>query len=361
MLGLVAFAGTAPMLVFGLWGGTLADRFSRRRLFLMSQLLAMLQALLLAGCTIWGVVQVWHILTLALVLGVIHAVEMPARQAFIAELVPRADLPNAIGLNSAVLNVSRFLGPALAGWLVGVVGEGGVFGLNAVSFLSVILAVGAIPTEPTTRSRARVTSMRDGLNYVRQNRPIRATLGLIALGSVSGTSYVVLMPVFAREVFGGDAKTLGMLLGVTGLGALIGALRLAYRGRSAGLNVQIGRVGLSAGIGLMLFAVTQALWMAWVILPVIGFSLGTLVAGGNTFVQMQVPDHLRGRVMALFSVIFIGHTPIGNLASGILSRYLGAPATVLLFGAVCTAGAVGFICLMGNARDHSTRQPVGEP
>jgi MFS family permease len=350
MLGLVAFMGTIPMLVLGLWGGAMADRLSRRRLLLITQLLAMTQGLVLAALTLSGWIQVWHILILALSLGVVQAFEVPARQAIVPQLVRRQNLPNAIALNSIALHVARMLGPAVAGWLVGMVGEGWVFVMNAISFLPLLWVVWSMRAEEARQRPVTSPALNEGLRYIWQQRLIRAVLSLVALSSICSTSYVVLMPVFAREVFGGHAGTLGLLLGAAGLGALGGALHLAHRGRGAGLEVFMGWAGVSAGFGLVTFALTQEMWMALLILPLIGFSVATLVTSGNTVVQLQVPDALRGRVMGVFTVVFIGHTPLGNLAAGIVSQHMGSMLTVLIFGVLWALGAMVFMRVVAKAR-----------
>ena len=334
-LGLVAFAGLAPVLLLGLLGGVLADRYPRKTLLITAQTLAMAQALTLAALTLSGWVQTWHIIALALVLGIVHALEMPTRHSFIAQLVPREDLPNAIALNSSIFNTARFIGPAVAGWLVALIGEGPVFVINAITFVMVLLGLMMIQAHPAPHdSQTPRPRLSDALDYARHQPRIRAALLLLALVSLVATAYSVLMPILSHEVYHGGAETLGNLLGAAGLGALTAALRLAYLSGRQRLDVHIGNAAIAAGVGMLAFSMSHWLWMALPVLLLIGFSLTTFIASVNTLIQMLVPDTLRGRVMALFSVLFIGLTSLSNLSAGFVADRIGAPHTVMLFGAI---------------------------
>jgi MFS family permease len=344
MLGLTAFLGTLPVLLFGLWGGVVADRLPKRRLFMTAQGIAMVQALVLAVLVLSGLIQVWHVIVLALLHGLVNAFEMPARHSFIASLVPREGLANAIALNSGVFNVSRFLAPAVAGWLVLWAGEGVVFLINALSYSAVLYAVSRMSASAgQVGERGGKPRLREGLVFAWNHRQVRAAMLLVALVAVCGTSYVVLMPVFVREVLASGANSLGMLLSSAGLGALSGALLLAYRSREEGLTHLIGIAGMVAGLGLLIFSRMEQYGLALLVLPLVGFGLTTVVAGANTFVQMNVPDRMRGRVMALYSVVFIGHTPIGNLLAGTAGEWFGAPTALLVFGGLLLVGAGIFL------------------
>lgn len=345
MLGLVAFLAMLPVLLFGLLGGLLADRLPRRRLFLVAQALAMAQALVLATLALGGWIQVWHVMVLALLLGLVHAFEMPARHTFIAELVPREDLPNAIALNSSAFNIARFVGPALAGWVVAGFGEGTAFAVNAVTFLAVMGAIQRMDNPPPLPDgrEGGPGRLAEGLRFAWGAPVIRSALGMVGLTSLLGSSYAILMPVFAREIFAGGPGTLGLLLGSAGAGAMLAALRLAQRASGSGLDRLIGRSGVVAGVFMLLFAGVDHVGLALVLLPVIGFCFTSLVASANTLIQLEVPNRLRGRVMSLFSVTFIGLTPLGNLVAGTLGHWLGAPLTVALFGGVCLTGALAYL------------------
>jgi len=346
MLGVVAFCSLAPVLLFALYGGVLADRASRRRLLLVVNALATLQALTLGILTLGGWIQPVHIVILALLLGVVHALEMPARHSFVAEMVPREDLSNAIALNSSVFNVARFLGPALAGGLVAWVGEGWVFVINAMTFLAIIVALLAMRgtrAAPPSRHGSALSHIREGVRFARGHRHIRAGLSLVAMMSVVSASTTVLMPVFAKQVYLGGAELLGILLGSMGVGSLVGALRLAQRTSSRGLDRVIGGAGVGAGLALLAFGWVHSLPLALAALVVIGYCQTTLVASTNTLIQLLVPDALRGRVMSLFSMIFIGLMPIGSLGSGTLAHYAGVTVPITLSAGLCLLGSLLFL------------------
>ncbi|HWS02807.1 MAG TPA: MFS transporter [Gammaproteobacteria bacterium] len=342
MLGLVSFLNLAPVLVFGLVAGAVADRYSRYRLLWITQTLAMLQAFILGALTLSGHIQVEHILLLATTLGIIHAFEIPARHALVAGLVERAELPNAIALNSSLFNLARFLGPALAGILVAAFGEGPVFIINGFSFMTVLIALFAMRPRPAMHARpSNSGGALAGLRFAWRQVPLRYALGLVALISIAGTPYLVLMPVFAREVFSGGAQQLGMLVGGSGLGALAAALRLAQRKYTAGLERVIVVSAVLAGIGLLLFSQAGSFLFALATLPLIGFGITTLVAATNTFLQLEAEDSLRGRLMSLFSMVFLGFAPLGNLLAGYAAQHIGAPRTVTLCALICLLGAAG--------------------
>ncbi len=343
LLGMVAFAGLLPVLLFGLAGGMLADRIPRRSLLIAAQLVAMAQALLLTVLVFGGWVETWHVVVLAFVLGTVHAVEMPSRHSFLAELVPAEDLPNAIALNSSVFNLARFIGPAIAGALVASYGEGPVFLLNAFTFLAVLwglLGLTAGRSAATDMAHSQWQRLREGLTYAWENRLIRAALILLTFCSLAAPAYTVLMPVFAHQVFNGGAKQLGLLLGTAGAGALLAAMRLAWLSGRQHLGHNIALAGMAAGAGMLLFANTTTLLFALPLLVLLGFAITTIAASVNTLIQMQVPNQLRGRIMALFSVLFIGITSLGNLLVGYTAAHLGVVTTVMLAGMLCLGSGV---------------------
>lgn len=339
MLGLVSFLNLTPVLVFGFFAGAIADRYSRYRLLWITQTLAMLQAFILGALTLSGHVQVIHVLLLATTLGIIHAFEIPARHALVAGLVERAELPNAIALNASLFNLARFVGPALSGILVAALGEGPVFMLNGLSFMSVLFALYAMRPRPAMHVRpSDAGGMLAGLRFAWRRIPLRYALGLVALFSIAGTPYLVLMPVFAREVFNGGAQQLGLLVGASGLGALAAALHLAQRKSNAGLERVIVVSAVLAVMGLVLFSQAGSFVFALATLPLIGFGITLMVASTNTFMQVAAEDSLRGRLMSLFSMVFLGFAPLGNLLAGYTAQHLGAPQTVMLCALICLLG-----------------------
>lgn len=343
MLGLAGAATLLPSLFLGVYGGMLADRFSRQRLLMLAQGLAMAQALALAVLTLSGAVVSWHILVLALLLGVVQAFELPARHAFVAGLVPKVDLANAIALHASLFQASRLIGPAIAGVLIVAIGEGWVFLLNGLTFIAVLVTLRAIRLSPAPAvEAAQPKDLRTGFRYVWQHRPIRAALSMVAVMSIFGASVSVLLPVFAVKIYGIGAGRLGLLMGAAGAGALIGAVALAGRRSLVGIERLIIGTSVAAGVALVLFALTPVFELALVFLAVTGFCITRVLASSNTFIQLTVPDQLRGRVMALFSVAMHGMMPLGNLAAGAGADILGAPLTVAISGALLVVAAVFF-------------------
>lgn len=343
MLGLVSATALIPILLFSLYGGALADRLPRYRLFIATQFLAMIQAFILCALTLAGLVQPWHILLLAFLLGMVHALEMPTRHSFVAQLVPREELPNAIALNASLIHLARFIGPACAGWLVAWLGEGIVFLINGISFVAVMLALLAmrLPVGEERVGGPQPTSgIRDAVHFAWHNIAIRSALTMVGAVSLVGTSAAVLMPVFVVEVFHSGAQSLGVLLGLMGGGSLLGAGMLARRRQTTGLVRVVGFGGIAGGISLMLFAFTQELRLAMLILPVAGFSLTMVIAASNAAIQLSVPDQLRGRVMSLYIMAFHGVMPLGILMVGSLAETAGAPFTVVVSGLVLLLAAL---------------------
>jgi len=335
MLGLAGAATLLPSLLLGLFGGLLADRFSRQRLLMLAQVLAMIQALVLAALTLSGQIEPWHILALALVLGIVQAFELPARHAFVAGLVPKDDLANAIALHASMFQASRLMGPAIAGVLVAMIGEGWVFLINGITYIAVLFTLNAIrlPAVPAVDA-AEPKDLLSGLRFAWRHRPVRAALSVVAVMSIFGASASVLLPVFAVKVFGVGAGRLGLLMGAAGAGALVGAFALAGRRNLLGIERMIIGTAVAAGTALILFAITPMFEVALVFLAVTGFCITRVLASSNAFIQLTVPDSLRGRVMALFSVAMHGMMPLGNLAAGTGADLLGAPLTVGISGAI---------------------------
>lgn len=346
LLGVVGFLEMFPIFVLSSWGGVLADRVNRLRLLIATQVLAMTQALILGLLVITGLIQIWHIIVLAGLLGMINAVDMPVRQALTVELIDRKDdLGNAIALNSAMFNAARLVGPSVAGVLIALLGEGPCFLINALSFLAVIVSLVKMTltrAAPERRPQNAWQGVREGFGYAFGFPPIRAVLLLLMVVSLTGMPYLVLMPVFAKDVLHGGAHTLGFLMGASGAGALAGAIFLASRRTIFGLEsilpVMIGLLGL----GLIGFALSTREWLSLALLVVTGFGMMVGLASSNTIVQTLVDEDKRGRVMGLYATCFLGVMPFGSLAAGTLAAAWGAPLTILLSGCCCLSGALLF-------------------
>jgi len=363
LLGLVGFVSQVPVLGFGLLGGVLADRWPRHRLLLITQSLSLLQAMILAGLTLSGHITIGWIMGLAAVLGLINALDMPVRQSFIADLVPRADLPSAIGLNSSAFNAARIIGPSVAGFLVAAVGEGVCFLINALSFLAVIgcLLAMEVPQKAKAAQAHAILFLAEGLRYARSTPHVRAALALIAVLSLTAMPYTVLLPVFAGNVLHTDANGLGWLMAATGMGALAGALRIARRGTIRGLGRLIAGTTLLFGVSLLALAASTALWFSIPVLLVVGYGMITGMAGCNTLLQSLVPDHLRGRVMSLYTLFFLGMAPIGSLMAGALAAHLGTPLTIAAGGIGAILGAILFWRALPGIRRHVQEQGLLPP
>ena len=346
VLGAVGFAGNIPAFVLSPVAGVLADRWDLRRSLIVAQVLALVQALVLAWLTVTEAVAVWHILALSAVLGVINAFDMPARQAFVVQMVDRAeDLSNAIALNSFLVNGARLLGPVAAGVLVAVVGEGTCFVLNAVSYVPVIAALVAMRMAPRARrerSESLTRDLREGFAYAFGFAPIRALLVLLGLSSLMGMPYATLMPIFAKDILRGGPYTLGLLLASSGLGALIGATYLASRSSVVGLErITIAGTALF-GLSLAAFACSSVLWLSLAMMLLSGLGMMLQMAATITLLQTLVDDDKRGRVMSLYTMAFLGMSPFGSLLAGYLAGWIGASWTLLLGGLCCVLGALVF-------------------
>lgn len=345
LLGAVGFAGQIPIFLLAPVGGLFADRHDRRRILLVTQAISMLLALALGVLTLSGRIEVWHVATIAALLGVVNGFDIPTRQAFVTELVGRQDLVNAIALNSSMFNGARIVGPAIAGVVVAAVGEGWCFLANGASYLAVITGLLAIRRPvPAREARAGTAfaEVAEGFRFAAGTAPVRALLLLLGLVSVTGMPYAVLMPVMAASVLGVGASGLGTLMGASGAGALLGALLLARRGSVRGLGRWVAHAAGAFGISLVLFGLSRWYWLSVALLVPVGFSMMIQMSSSNTLIQSMVPDRLRGRVMAVYSMMFMGMAPFGALLAGLLAARLGAPMTIALGGLFSVAGSIVF-------------------
>lgn len=339
VLGLLGFASQAPILLFGLLGGVWSDRVDRRRLMMWTQTLAMCQALALAVLAWQGWATPALLLALAFVMGCINALDMPVRQSLVVHLVEdRAQLANAIALNSFLMNATRFVGPALAGFIIALAGEAVCFLINAASYLAVLLALWSLRVRPSgDASKPALHALREGLRYTFGHPDIRLFLILMAAVSFLVTPYVVMMPLYARTIFNGDARTLGLLVSSAGAGSLLASLFLASRASIDKLALRVSLAATTAGVALALFALNTVHALAYPILMVLGFAVVLVAAGSNTLLQSWVRDDMRGRVMATFSMAFMGIAPLGSLAVGSLAHAVGIRPTLFLCGLVTVA------------------------
>ncbi|MCW5982593.1 MAG: MFS transporter [Bryobacteraceae bacterium] len=346
LLGIVGFCGQAPAFFLGPLSGVWVDRWDRHRALVATQALSMLQSFALAALALSGTIRIGHIVALSLAQGAINAFDMPARQAFVVQMVERReDLGNAIALNSSMVNAARLIGPAIAGVIIAAFGEGMCFLLDGFSYVAVIgslLAMRVVSRPARATRRKALQELGEGWRYVAGSKAIHSILLLLALVSLVGMPYTVLMPIFASEVFGGGPYTLGFLMSASGAGALVGALSLAMRRSVVGLGRRIVVATAMFGTALICFALSQWLWLALLLLPFAGFGMMQQMASGNTILQTIVDDEKRGRVMAYYAMAFQGMVPFGSLFAGGLTARIGAPRTLVIGGAACIGGAIWF-------------------
>lgn len=341
LLGTVAFASQIPVFLLAPIGGALADRLDRRKILICTQSSMMLLTFILAGLTLSHRVHIWQVVMLAALTGVVNAIDLPARQAFVVDMVSRADLVNAIALNSSMFNGARIVGPALAGIVVAAIGEGWCFFANGVSFIAVIAGLGLMKID---RPRLAIEgspleNIIEGFKFVAQSGPVRALMVLLGLVSFTAMPYAVLMPLFADKILHGGAQALGLLMGCSGVGALAGALTLAMRKTLKGLSIWVAASCAGFGVALLLFSFSRLLWLSAALLVPAGFCMMIQMASSNTLIQSMVPDRLRGRVMSVYAMTFMGMAPLGALLAGSLAHKLGAPLTVGIGGVVAIVGA----------------------
>jgi|HubBroStandDraft_6_1064221.scaffolds.fasta_scaffold04860_7 MFS family permease len=345
LLGTVAFASQIPVFLMAPVGGMAADRWDRRSIVVATQSTSMILAFVLAFLTLSGRIRVWEVIVLAALMGVVNAFDIPARQAFLVDMVGRENLINAIALNSSMFNGARVIGPSIAGILVAKYGEGWCFFANAVSYIAVIaglLMMRVSRAATQAHSASPFEHIAEGFRFVSNTAPIRVILMLLGLVSLVAMPYTVLMPIFAEHILHGDARTLGVLMGATGIGALTGALVLATRTGVRGLGSWVWMACAGFGASLILFAFSRWYILSVLLLIPVGFTMMVQMASSNTLIQSMVPDRLRGRTMAVYSMMFMGMAPLGALFSGALADRITAPWTVALGGLGAIAGAAIF-------------------
>lgn len=347
LLGMVGFAGQIPTFLLAPFAGVIIDRVDRHRVLVVTQAFAMVQSALLAALALGHVITVWWVLALQVVQGIINAFDTPARQAFVSEMVEsKEDLPNAIALNSSMMNGARLVGPSIAGVLIALVGEGWCFGLDALSYVAVIASLLAMNVTPRAIAKARgkfVADLGEGFRYVSEFAPLRALLLLLAVTSFTAMPYTVLMPVFARTVLGGGPHTLGLLMASVGVGAVTALLWLASRPDVRGLGRVVVVGGYAFGLALVAFSFSRSLWLSVPLLAVVGAGMMLQMAGSNTLLQTLADDRMRGRVMSFYTMAFFGMVPFGSLAAGVVADRFGAPTAVRIGGAVTLVAMTLFL------------------
>jgi len=357
MLGFVGFISRAPSLLLSPFAGVLADRFNKFKLLYLTQVLAMLQAVIITILLFANAIQIWHIIVLGIFLGIINSFDMPIRQSFVVELIEdKSDLSNVIALNSAMVNGARLIGPTVAGLLVAAFGESWCFLINSISFVAILSTLGLMRIPEFVRKKSEespLKNLQEGFKYVFGFLPIRYILLLLALISLMGMPFQVLMPYFAKDIFHGGPNALGFLMAAVGTGALIGALYLANRKSVPGLEKNLIISSMIFGLGLILFSFSENFWISLVILVFTGFGMMVEITSSNTLLQTLSEDDKRGRVMSFFTIAFMGTVPLGNLLSGSLSNLIGVTYTILFGGVSCIIGAIIFALKLPEIKKHT--------
>jgi MFS family permease len=375
LLGVLGFVGQIPIFLLSPVAGLVADRFPRRRVVIATQASSMLLAFTLAALTLSGQIRkdnVWEIVVLATLLGTVNAFDVPARQSFLIEMVGRENLLNAIALNSSMFNGARVAGPAIAAALVAVVGEGWCFLLNGLSYLAVIAGLFMMRIErrqPVHDGAAPLEKLRQGFRFARHTKPIRALLVLLGMVSFMALPFSVLIPIFAVKILHGGVNSYGWLMGAVGFGAMFGALAIAMRQQLRGMGNLVAYSAAGLGVSLVLFSASRWFWLSFVALIFCGFTMMMQFTATNTLIQAMVPEQLRGRVMSLYAMMFLGMSPLGSLVAGKLADHISAPTTVAIGGFASCIGGLIFArkwpALRGSARELLSAQgmitPIAQP
>jgi MFS family permease len=362
-LGVIGFASQFPVFLVAPLGGIVADRYNRHKVVIWTQIFSMIFDSALAVLTLAHVVTKWHVLVLAILMGIVSAFDIPARQSFLVDMVGKEDLMNAIALNSSMFNGARIIGPSIAAILIAKVGEGWCFAINGVSYIAVLAGLFMMHvTRPMALAKfaSPLTHLTEGFNFARHTTPIRAILMLLGLVSLVAMPYTVLMPIFADKVLHRGASGMGLLMGFTGVGALLGALTLATRTGVKGLGRWVVFSCAGFGTSLLLFSFSRHFWLSTAILIPVGFCMMLQMSSSNTLIQAMVPDHLRGRVMALYSMMFMGMAPIGAFIGGATADHIGAPMAVRLGSIACLGGAAWFGVRLPKVRVEARRLIVAQ-
>jgi MFS family permease len=346
LLGIVSFAGQIPTFLISPFAGVLTDRWNRYRVLMVTQILSMIQAFVLAWLSLSGIIQIWHIILLSIVLGCINAFDVPSRQSFVIDMVEKKrDLGNAIALNSLMFNGARLIGPSIAGIMLASTGEGICFLLNAISYIFVIISLMMmkLKLKPARKTEKLILNeMKEGFSYTFGFAPIKYLIILLSISSLTGMSYTVLMPVFAKEILHGTSHTYGFLMGAAGFGALLGALFLASRRSVLKLGRIVPASAILFGAGLIGLSFSRIFPFSLVLMIFIGLGMMMQTAGSNTILQTITDDDKRGRVMSFYTMAVMGTAPFGSLFAGGMAKVIGTPGTILTCGLACIIGALFF-------------------
>ncbi|MHB9055547.1 MAG: MFS transporter [Paludibacteraceae bacterium] len=347
MLGVIGFASQIPTFIMSPFAGVIIDRVNKYKVMLVTQILLLIQAALLAILYLTGSIQIWHIIVLNLFQGIINAFDGPARQSFVIEMVEgKEDLPNAIALNSAMFNGARLVGPTVAGMLIAFTGEGVCFLINALSYLFVIVSLLRMKIshkEPELKEMDVIKNIKEGFSYTFHSVPIRAILLMLSLSSLTAMQYVVLMPVFSKEVLSGTSQTFGFLMAASGIGALLGTLVLASKNSVKGLEKLIPVAALVFGVGLIFFSLSSYFIVSFFLMFVLGAGMILQTASSNTLIQSIVEEDKRGRVMSIYTMAFMGTAPFGALFTGWLAKQINVSNTLIICGAITILGALVYL------------------
>ncbi|MEQ8221357.1 MAG: MFS transporter [Candidatus Eremiobacterota bacterium] len=347
LLGVVSFTGQFPAFILSPFAGVIADRINRKNVLIITQALYMVQSLILALLVLNNSITIWQVILLSLLAGIISGFDMTVRNSFVSDMVENKEhLGNAIALNSSLFNLARLIGPTVAGLVISMAGEGLCFLINSISFLSIILALLAMKINRAGRDTKKLEffqGIKDGFSYAFDSVPIKMTLFLTGIISLTVMPYGVIMPVFAKEIFHGGPQTLGFLMSASGLGAFAGALAIASKETSRGFEKLISTGAFISGISLAALAFSSNFYISMVLIFLTGFGMIIFFTSSNTLVQTTAEEHMCGRVMSLYTMSFMGTMPLGSIFAGSLSQKIGVQYTVLIGGLSCLIGALIFI------------------
>ena len=354
-LGLIASLSSLPILLFALIGGSVADRYPRRNILIVTQLLSIIPAFVLGVLTYSDVVTIWQVGLVAVFFGTVNDFDIPARQSFLAEVVGRGDITNAIALNSAAFNGARIIGPLIAGFIIANFSIPACFFLNAISFIPVVLALSKIKAVgmPARREQGFIAGIDEGWKFVVKERPVFYIMALIAVFSLFGIPYLIMLPVLAVEVLDVGVKGLSVLMSSAGIGSFAAAMFVAFKGEIDGKGIYIPAAAIVFSVAIMVISLSHNYHLSAAIIFFAGWGIVSFLAVGNSYIQQAVPNELRGRVMSLYTLVFLGLAPIGNSAMGFAAHYFGTLPSLRIFAGVCIISSLIFFVLFGKSYKES--------